>query len=129
MKKCSVDIKDDDVLTEVYRQTANMAKQRGDADAVATSDDVDLLEGFIADGKALLMRGFGRYATEDMQYEMPENWLDAKKSVTELSTFYVVNYVLKRWYEQNGTGERFEKTANEALLGIIQLLNKRMKPI
>lgn len=129
MKNYSINIKDGDVLTKIYRLTANAAVQRGDALQVATPDNVDLLTGFINDGRAVLIGALERYSTGGLNYSMPENWPDMSGDIKELAEIFLVNYAIAKWYELNGTGERFIATANEALMAISPLLNKRNKPI
>ena len=58
------------VAEEVYRLTANAAVQRGDAQAVATKDNEDLINVFIEDGKKLLEKALGRYSTGNLGYSM-----------------------------------------------------------
>lgn len=117
------------VAEEVYRLTANAAVQRGDAQAVATEDNGDLINVFIEDGKKLLEKALGRYSTGELGYSMPENWKDRSKDVNGHAGTFLKNYVLSKWYELNGTGERFIAMANEALECIVLILNKREKPI
>lgn len=118
-----------DIATEVYRLTANAAVQRGDAQAVATKDNEDLINVFIEDGKKLLEKALGRYSTGNLGYSMPENWNDRSEDINGHADTFLKNYVLSKWYELNGTGERFVNAANEALECIVAILNKREKPI
>lgn len=118
-----------DIATEVYRLTANAAVQRGDAQAVATEDNGDLINVFIEDGKKLLEKALGRYSTGDLGYSMPENWMDRSEDINGHADTFLKNYVLAKWYELNGTGERFIAMANEALECIVSILEKRMKPL
>lgn len=118
-----------DVATEVYRLTANAAVQRGDAQAVATEDNEDLINVFIEDGKKLLEKALGRYSTGGIGYSMPENWMDRSKDINSHADTFLKNYVLAKWYELNGTGERFIAMANEALECIVSILEKRTKPL
>ena len=118
-----------DVATEVYRLTANAAVQRGDAQAVATEDNGDLINVFIEDGKKLLEKALGRYSTGDLGYSMPENWMDRREDINGHADTFLKNYVLSKWYELNGTGERFIAMANEALECIVSILEKRTKPL
>ena len=119
----------DDIATEVYRLTANAAVQRGDAQAVATEDNEDLINIFIEDGKKLLEKALGRYSTGELGYSMPENWKDRSEDINGHAYVFLKNYALAKWYELNGTGERFVNAANEALECIVLILNKREKPI
>ena len=118
-----------DIATEVYRLTANAAVQRGDAQAVATGDNKDLIDVFIKDGELLLEKALGRYSTGELGYSMPENWKDRSKDINDHADTFLKNYALAKWYELNGTGERFIAMANEALECIVSILNKREKPI
>ena len=118
-----------DVATEVYRLTANAAVQRGDAQAVATEDNGDLINVFIEDGKKLLEKALGRYSTGDLGYSMPENRMDRREDINGHADTFLKNYVLSKWYELNGTGERFIAMANEALECIVSILEKRTKPL
>lgn len=119
----------DDIATEVYRLTANAAVQRGDAQAVATEDNEDLINVFIEDGKKLLEKALGRYSTGNLGYSMPESWEDRREDINGHAYVFLKNYALAKWYELNGTGERFVNAANEALECIVLILNKREKPI
>lgn len=118
-----------DIATEVYRLTANAAVQRGDAQAVATEDNEDLINVFIEDGKKLLEKALGRYSTGGLGYSMPENWADRSEDINGHADTFLKNYVLAKWYELNGTGERFIAMANEALECIVSILEKRTKPL
>lgn len=132
MKQFFIKFDDDvvqNVLKEVYQLTANAAVQRGDAQAVATVDDIDMLNVFIEDGKKLLEKALGRYSTGKLGYSMPENWKDRSVDINDHAHVFLKNYVLSKWYELNGTGERFIAMANEALECIVLILNKREKPI
>lgn len=129
MKQFFIEIDDNDVLKKVYRLTANAAVQRGDAQAVATEDNIDMLNVFIEDGKKLLEKALGRYSTGGLGYSMPENWKDRSEDINGHADTFLKNYVLSKWYELNGTGERFIAMANEALECIVLILNKREKPI
>ena len=120
------------IATAVYRLTANAAVQRGDAQAVATEDNEDLINVFIEDGKKLHMelleKALGRYSTGNLGYSMPENWKDRSEDINGHADTFLKNYVLSKWYELNGTGERFIAMANEALECIVAILGKRTKP-
>ncbi len=129
MKQFFIEIDDNDVLEKVYQLTANAAVQRGDAQAVATEDNIDMLNVFIEDGKKLLEKALGRYSTGGLGYSMPENWKDRSEDINGHADTFLKNYVLSKWYELNGTGERFIAMANEALECIVLILNKREKPI
>ena len=117
------------IATAVYRLTANAAVQRGDAQAVATEDNGDLINVFIEDGKKLLEKALGRYSTGDLGYSMPENWKDRSEDINGHADTFLKNYVLAKWYELNGTGERYIAMANEALECIVSILEKRTKPL
>lgn len=121
-----LDIKD--VLTAVYRLTANAAVQRGDADHVATEDNKDMLNQFLEEGKGLLMNAFGRYATPT-GYAMPSNWPDRSEEVSSLAKDFLANYVTAKWFELNGAGDKFLATANTELESIKLLLIQRRRPI
>ena len=135
MKQYTIKITLDDepgkesIATAVYRLTANAAVQRGDANAVATEDNEDLINVFIEDGKKLLEKALGRYSTGNFGYSMPENWKDRSKDINGYADTFLKNYVLSKWYELNGTGERFIAMANEALECIVSILEKRTKPL
>lgn len=134
MKNYAITLQEEDkngkegILTKVYRLTANAAVQRGDALRVATEDNKDMLTQFINEGKRLLNDALGRYSTGDLDYSMPENWPDRSSDIDDLSESFLVNYSIAKWYELNGTGERFISSANEALEEIVDILGKRTKP-
>ena len=131
-----VNINEDNVLKGVYQLTANAAVQRGDAQHVATVDNKDMLSQFIGEGKKLVEKALGRYSTgvkveggkELLGYSMPAEWPDRSAEITSLAEVFLTNYVIAKWYELNGTGDRFLNVANEALSEIGVLLGKRNKP-
>lgn len=129
MKMYSIDIIDSQVFTEVYRLTANAAVQRGDDNAVATSDNEGMLSRFITEGRRRLVAALGRYSKGGLEYAMPENWLDRSEDINELAESFLTNYTIAKWYELNGTGEKFIEAANEALMVIKDILNRREKPL
>jgi hypothetical protein len=118
----------DSVATAVYRFTANAALQRNDAQAVATEDNEAMVNVFIEDGKKLLEKALGRYSTGALAYSMPDTWPDRHEEVDSYADTFLKNYALAKWYELNGTGERFINAANEALENIVTILGKRTKP-
>lgn len=132
MKPYNINIIEDNILKGVYRLTANAAVQRGDAQHVATVDNKDMLSQFIGEGEKLLKKALGRYSTggEDgvLGYSMPDEWPERDAEVTSLAEVFLTNYAIAKWYELNGTGDRFLNVANEALGEIGVLLGKRNKP-
>jgi hypothetical protein len=129
MKSYEVNIVEKDIFDAVYRLTANAAAQRGDALAVATEDNKDMLQQFLTEGFKLIERAFGRYYAGTMRYSMPENWPNLKKEVDELVEEGLANYMLAKWYELNGSGEKYMAVFSEVLTNIANILNKREKPI
>lgn len=119
----------DSVFESVYRLTANAAVQRGDAQAVATEDNKDMLQQFEDEGFKLLERAFGRYYKGNLKYLMPENWPAMNEEINELVETGLVNYILAKWYELNGTGDKYMAVFSEVLTNIANILNKREKPI
>ena len=128
MKTYTIDI-EDTIYNKVYRLTANAAVQRGDALAVATEDNKDLLQQFMTEGFKLIERAFGRYYQGEMKYSMPENWPNLKKEIDEQVETGLVNYILAKWYELNGAGEKYMAVFSEVLTNIANILNQREKPI
>lgn len=116
-----------DVLECVYRLTANAAVQRGDAQAVATVDNLDMLNQFKEEGMKLLEDAFGRYYIGESKYFMPANWPDLSADINKLAETAIVNYILAKWYELNGSGDKFIVAYKEALNHIKNLLAKRTK--
>lgn len=119
----------DSVFESVYRLTANAAVQRGDAQAVATEDNKDMLQQFEDEGFKLLERAFGRYYKGKLKYSMPENWPAMNEEINELVETGLVNYILAKWYELNGAGDKYMAVFSEVLTNIANILNKREKPI
>lgn len=117
----------DNILECVYRLTANAAVQRGDAQAVATEDNIDMLQQFMTEGLKLIERAFGRYYQGKMKYSMPENWPNLKTEIDEQVETGLVNYILAKWYELNGAGEKYMAVFNEVLANIVLILSKRTK--
>jgi hypothetical protein len=62
-----------------------------------------------------------------MKYSMPDNWPDMREDINEQVETGLVNYILAKWYELNGTGESFHKIVNETLGIIALILGKRVK--
>jgi hypothetical protein len=119
----------DSVLESVYRLTANAAVQRGDAQAVATEDNKDMLQQFKDEGFKLLEMVFGRYYVGNGRYSMPENWPNMREDINEQVETGLVNYILAKWYELNGAGDKYMAVFSEVLTNIANILNKREKPI
>lgn len=132
MKEYSVALNLDSIAIDVYRLTANAAKERGDADHVATADNADMIRRFFAAAMPMLKIAFGRYflSSDDavVKYSMPENWSIDEKGVEECCTEYMANYAAAKWFELSGTGDRFIQAANDALESLNGFLNKRTKP-
>lgn len=119
----------DSVLESVYRLTANAAVQRGDAQAVATEDNKDMLQQFKDEGFKLLEMAFGRYYVGDGKYSMPSNWPNLSAYINALAEKAMANYILAKWYELNGAGDKYMAVFSEVLINIANILNKREKPI
>ena len=119
----------DSVLESVYRLTANAAVQRGDAQAVATEDNKDMLQQFKDEGLKLLEWAFGRYYVGDGKYSMPSNWPNLSAYINALAEKAITNYILAKWYELNGAGDKYMAVFSEVLTNIANILNKREKPI
>lgn len=128
MTTYTVNILDSSICDRVYELTANAAVQRGDALRVATEDNEEMITRFITEGKKLLNKAFGRYAVGLLSYSMPSNWPDRSEEVKNLSESFLTHYSIAKWYELNGTGERFLNDANEMLVEISNILGKRIKP-
>ena len=128
MKTYNINISEDEILTAIYRLTANAAQQRKDALHVATEDNKDLLVGFIEDGKRVLRKSLGRYAAGGLDYSMPEAWPERCDDIDALSDSFLRNYVLAEWYGLSGEGDRYLAVANVALEDIGSVLGKRIKP-
>lgn len=131
MQDKTIDIAVSDVCTEVYLMTANAAQQRGDINNVATADNVRVISQFVESGKLLLEKSLGRYSTGIINgtigYSMPDNWPDRSEEIDGYAKVFLANYAIARWYELNGTGDRFVAMANEALGNIVLILSKRNK--
>lgn len=119
----------DSVLESVYRLTANAAVQRGDAQAVATEDNKDMLQQFKDEGFKLLEMVFGRYYVGNGRYSMPSNWPNLSADINALAEKAIANYILAKWYELNGAGDKYMAVFSEVLTNIANILNKREKPI
>ena len=119
----------DSVYESVYRLTANAAVQRGDAQAVATEDNKDMLQQFKDEGFELLEMAFGRYYVGDGKYSMPSNWPNLSADIDALAEKAIANYILAKWYELNGVGDKYMAVFSEVLTNIANILNKREKPI
>lgn len=133
MKEYSVDLNLSKRAEDVYRLTANAAKERGDADHVATEDNADMVNRLFAGAMPMLKMAFGRYFVTSnngvVTYCMPENWKVNEDAVAECCAEFLANYGVAKWFELSGTGDRFIQAANDALEGLNQFLNKRIKPI
>lgn len=119
----------DSVYKSVYRLTANAAVQRGDAQAVATEDNKDMLQQFKDEGFKLLEMAFGRYYVGNGRYSMPSNWPNLSADIDALAEKAMTNYILAKWYELNGVGDKYMAVFSEVLTNIANILNKREKPI
>lgn len=119
----------DSVYESVYRLTANAAVQRGDAQAVATEDNKDMLQQFKDEGLKLLEMVFGRYYVGNGRYSMPSNWPNLSADINALAEKAITNYILAKWYELNGAGDKYMAVFSEVLTNIANILNKREKPI
>lgn len=128
MKPFNINISDDVVLKGVYRLTANAAVQRGDAQHVASVDNEGMLLQFMGEGKGVLAKSLGRYSAGELRYSMPDEWPDRSADINSLAEVFLTNYVIAKWFELNGTGDRFLNVANEALNEIVTILGKRVKP-
>ena len=124
-----VDIKSYGVLAEVCRLTANAALQRGDAAHVATSDNRELIERWIDEGKRFVEKALGRYSKGNMKYSMPYEWPNRSEEVNGMAELFLVNYALAKWFELWAEGPRYVEAANVALESIRGILNRREKPI
>lgn len=127
MKDYEINIEPEKVMEEVYRWTANAAVQRGDANAVATSDNKTLLEKFLDDAKMMLADALGRYSTGGLKYTVPEHWGGTTEDVNKWAMMFAKNYCTAKWYELNGTGERFLEMAQMAINALTTELRKRKK--
>jgi hypothetical protein len=65
---------------------------------------------------------------ETLTYEMPDNWGGSNEDVADLTVMFMRNFILAKWFEMNGTGERFEEAAREAAQEIKRILDKRVRP-
>lgn len=124
------------VATEVYRLTANAARERGEQLHIATEDNELMVYRFIEEGGNALANAFGRYLEEAMiattsmtiDYAMPTGW-KWNEEVKEAAEMFLTNYAIAKWYEMAGTGERFLKAADAAIVCVKNLLDKRIKPV
>lgn len=129
MKNYEVKIVEEDIFDAVYNITANAAVQRGDAQAVATEDNKDMLQQFKDEGFKLLEMVFGRYYVGNGRYSMPSNWPNLSADINALAEKAMANYILAKWYELNGAGDKYMAVFSEVLTNIANILNKRNKPI
>ena len=132
MKDYSVDIDFKTAATEMYRETAFAAKERGEYSHVATEDDYSMIERFFIGAMPALRGAFGRHlkgSGENIVYSMPENWAVDEDSIKRCCFEFLINTALARWFALSGTGEMYAGVANGALETISFLLNKRIKPI
>lgn len=134
MKVYSVNLDLEERAKDVYRLTANAAKERGDDDHVATEDNAEMVNRLFAAAMPMLKMAFGRYFVSSEQgkieYGMPENWFADEAAVAECCAEFLANYGVAKWFElSGGTGERFIQAANDALEALNLALYKRVKPI
>ena len=133
MRSYSVVINNSMLCEEVFRITANAAKERGDALHAATEEDKALIEGFIAGAMPVLRTAFGRFidgaANVGIGYSMPENWKVDVVTVSYCCNEFLTNYALARWYELSGVANGCMNAANAALEALRLCLGKRVKPI
>lgn len=134
MKVYSVNLDLEERAKDVYRLTANAAKERGDADHVATEDNAEMVNRILNAAMPMLKMAFGRFfvssSEENIKYSMPENWVADNEAVSECCAEYITNYAVAKWFElSGGTGDRFAQAANDALEAINLFLYKRVKPI
>ena len=129
MNTYEVKIVKEDIFGAVYNITANAAVQRGDAQAVATEDNKDMLQQFKDEGFKLLEKALGRYYVGNGRYSMPSNWPNLSADINALAEKAIANYILAKWYELNGTGDKYMAVFSEVLTNIANILNKREKPI
>lgn len=133
MRSYTVTIDKDALCVEVFRITANAAKERGDALHAATEEDKDLIEGFFSAAMPALRAGFGRFLEGEenggIGYSMPENWKVDEVTVRYCCTEFLTNYALARWYELSGVANGCMNAANAALEALRLCLNMRKKPI
>lgn len=132
MKEYSVDIDKEDILTEVYRLSANAAKERGDVLHVATADNADVVERLLAEGMGPLVATFGRYFLEyigwQIKFSMPENWSERlKDAIEENCRVFLINFTLGRWFALSGVDTGHMQVAGTYLNNIKDLLTKRYK--
>lgn len=133
MKSYTVTIDKDALCVEVFRITANAAKERGDALHVATEEDKDLIEGFFSAAMPALRAGFGRFleGVDDsgFKYLMPENWKVDEETVKECCNGFLVSIALAKWFELSGIANGYVNAAQVAMEALRICLNMRKKPI
>lgn len=136
MQKKSIEIEKNDICEAVYMLTANAERERGDNAHVATEDNVALLCSFIDDAVSLLGRAVEYYGTTSVteflvkvELEMPGNWRNDVAAVKEAARVFLANYVVARWFELNGTADRFNLAMEQAGERIKRLLEYRKKPV
>ena len=138
----TVDINPDKVFEVVYKTTAYAAVQRGDSNLVANEDNANILTEYYAEGWTVLGGLFAPYSPE-FDYEnddvshiypfsvalnMPGNWGGTSDDLEFLTSEYMANFVLYKWFGLTSDGERFATTANGIIENIKIILAKRLKP-
>ena len=111
----------DDLLTRIYRMTANAAMLRGDGKFSATEDDVDILNQFKKDGEVILNNALGKYGLGALEYSMPGNWNYAKE-INDLASAFMVEYITTRWMALGGN------EVAQPVIDLMPILGKRVKP-
>ena len=121
MKAYEVKIEKEKIYKAVYNITANAAQQRGDALHVATEDNINILEEFLEEGRAVVAAALGKYGNGGVKYSMPASW-DFKEEVDEKAHAFLVGYIVARWMGLTAQVEI-------PVLELMSILNKRNKPI
>lgn len=133
MRSYSVLIDYSELCVEVFRITANAAKERGDALHVATEEDKDLIESFFSAAMPALRTAFGRFleGVDDagFKYLMPENWKVDEETVKECCNGFLVSIALAKWFELSGIANGYVNAAQVAMEALRLCLNMRKKPI